>query len=106
MEQKSKQLYIDKCRYYKGEDSNPYKEQHALCWRLESRWCAMELEQSNILNEYKTEYIHSGLLLYSANDGVPIRLKALLLVRFYAQNGSIPYGASDFKHWYEHHYLK
>lgn len=76
---------IKQCRYYKGEKVNPYDSwPKANMWDYESVWVSMNLseEGASMLDEYIRDYDYAGLTDYSAADGVPLSLKALLFGRF------------------------
>ena len=50
-------------------------------------------------------YVQYGLREFSADDGVPITLKAMLFNRYHSSNGFYPNIAEMFKAWYERFYL-
>ena len=94
---------IKSCRYYKGEDHNPYENgDEAAFWEYERTWVDMMLAESDALVRSWDEYSASGLADFEKHDGVPALLKALLYSRFvYWLTGT----ASEFKNFYKHRYL-
>lgn len=110
--EKRKERYLSQCRYYKGEQTNPYDipkykgTDKALIWFYESRWFEMVMENANhpLLVEYTFDYRTHGLTHFSESDGVPISLKALLLNRYYHYDGYLPNNPVSFKEWYQKYY--
>lgn len=104
--------YLSQCRYYKGEQTNPYDTPQyegtdkALIWFYESRWFDMVMENPNhpLLIEYTFDYRTHGLTYFSESDSVPISLKALLLNRYYHNEGYLPSNPISFKEWYQKYY--
>lgn len=96
------------CRYYKGEEKNPFKGGNdALFWDYERKWIEFTLEayekgDSSILGTYINEYISAGLGQFEATDKAPATLKALLHDRFRHFTGS----SDGFKEWYKDEYMK
>ena len=86
---------IDYCRYYKGEEINPFegKDQNkAMFWFYEKYWVNFKTQaannneagkhKENLISEYLTDYINCGLSNFSFNDNTPVTLKALLFNRY------------------------
>jgi hypothetical protein len=94
---------LTSCRYYKGENENPYKDGNkALFWEYEKNWLDMFLDESQTLIEYRDEYVKDGLLDFESKDDVPTTLKAMLYNRFlYWLEGS----PTEFKKFYNEQYL-
>lgn len=102
-----REFHTKQCRYYKGEPQNPYQRTDAkfILWELERHWVELEAKSNTQqLFSYVAEYNAAGLGQYASNNKTPLRLRALLLNRFYAQSGHIPYGATEFKQWFEKYY--
>jgi hypothetical protein len=103
-----KQQFINRCRYYKGEEENPFEnvnQDKALSWFYESKWVEFSIAGNPNLDEYVSEYHAAWMDGLMREDGTPITLKALLLNRYYHQNGSIPTFANDFRKWYVNSYM-
>lgn len=103
-----REFYNEKCRYYKGEQQCPYKQndERAILWDIERRWVEAEAKgDTKLLFEYVADYNAAGLGQYATDNKTPVRLRALLLSRYYHQSGHIPYGAAEFKQWFEKHYF-
>ncbi|MBR4215225.1 MAG: hypothetical protein IKR94_07885 [Bacteroidales bacterium] len=84
------------CRYFgtpEGSERNT-----AACF-YEERWVKM----GGIFP--LDNYVQYGLREFSADDGVPITLKAMLFNRYHSSNGFYPNIAEMFKAWYERFYL-
>lgn len=86
---------IDHCRYYKGEDNNPFDGKDpnkAMFWFYEKYWVDAKNQSTknneagrykkNLISEYLTEYNNNGLANFSFNDNTPVTLKALLFNRY------------------------
>ena len=92
------------CRYYKGEEDNPYKEStdiknglwfYESCWAIRGGFDRISLE----------EYICVGLEEFMKKDNVPITLKALLFNRWGKGCYSMLQAAESFKDFYKKHYV-
>lgn len=72
---------LKSCRYYHGEDKNPYIRTDAgfLLWGYERRWVrsAHKPSEANLSN-----YMRDGLSDFRKDDGIPISLKVLLYERY------------------------
>ena len=104
------------CRYYKGEEENPYEninQNEAMFWFYEKSWISFitgsygnvsaERNAKNLISEYLTDYLNSGLANFSFNDGIPLTLKTLLFNRYQHWNMS---GVDGFMKFYKKEYLK
>lgn len=108
-----KETLIGFCRYYKGEDSNPYEgkdQSKAMFWFYESVWVRDTIEVSKDTKQekehdcfnYLNDYVRSGLSQFEMTDGVPATLKALLFNRYgHWMQGSV----ESFKEWYKGVYM-
>ena len=102
----NKNELISFCRYYKGEEENPYKGILANIWDCEKYWLEEALKDSDYLSELTNEYISAGLLTWNETDGTPYLLKALLFNRYRHWLGG--YGlesdVKSFQDWYHNVY--
>ena len=76
---------IEQCRYYKGEDKNPFdgvEQNKAMLWFYELKWVEFNFTDPTLLIEYVEDYNRAGLSGFNSADGVPITLKALLHNRY------------------------
>lgn len=97
---------LQQCRYYKGENSNPYdgKDQDkALLWFYESCWEQAQ-DKASAFAEYVSEYKNYGLEQFNASDNVPMSLKALLFNRYGRGCYSMADAVEGFKEFYNKHY--
>ncbi|WP_288910160.1 hypothetical protein [uncultured Bacteroides sp.] len=104
-----KNNYLPFCRYYKGEEENPYKNgDKNLFWFYEEKWIALSINKDDILGDMLDEYISAGLSEFNMMDDTPITLKALLFNRYCHWCGG--YGliedAKAFKKFYLNSYKK
>ncbi len=102
---------MERCRYYKGEASNPYdgKDQNkAMLWFYESMWVqalqAAGSDASSVYAEYVAEYKGAGLADMATSDGVPMSLKALLFNRYARECYSMADAAQPFREFYAKYY--
>ena len=105
---------IDLCRYYKGEDNNPFegKDQNkAMFWFYEKYWVEQTLkiekegENSHAvkyIGEMISDYQNAGLWNFEVFDHVPLALKALLFNRYNHWNIG---GTDGFKEFYLKEYI-
>ena len=98
---------IGGCRYYTGEDSNPYEEEdnaRALLWDYERIYVDYMLndgsEYKGMMQQYYSNYIREGIKLKA---DTPIALNALLYAR-YCHWSYIP-TQEGFQNWYDSTYL-
>lgn len=92
---------ISCCRYYKGEDENPYDEKEpekSIFWFYEQCWVTFMLDDNGkYIFNISQEYEAYGLTDFEKTDGTPESLKALLFNRYtHWQSANI----SGFKRWY------
>lgn len=93
------------CRYYKGEDDCPFKEQNkSMLWFYERAWIFDMLSDSENLSACIDEYIRLGLGLFEQFDDVPLSLKALLFNRCAKTSQSIAGAVEPFKKFYKEYY--
>lgn len=113
LQRKSKQnALLDECRYYKGENDNPYDgidQNKAMLWFYESCWVhdtsrAQKQRSGDVYGEYESEYIACGLERFNENDGVSISLKALLFNRYARTVYSMADAVEPFKVFYLKYY--
>ena len=100
--------FIDMCRYYRGEKTNPYegKSQNiANFWEYERAWVFESSKKEPNFSEMLTDYLNSGLYNFNYNDGVPITLKALLFNRYAVTAYSLSNAVEPFKKMYQNEYL-
>lgn len=101
------------CKYYKGENECPFKNQNLMMlWMYEQDWVVQSLKlyddegDSSLLDSNISEYIASGLAEFENNDGVPISLKSLIFNRFSRDCYSLLDAANYFKDFYHQYYKK
>ena len=93
------------CRYYKGEDDCPFKEQNkTMLWFYERAWMFDMLRDSDNLSTCIDEYIRFGLGLFEQFDDVPLSLKALLFNRYARTSQSMAEAVEPFKKFYKEYY--
>ena len=99
------------CRYYKGEKENPFEgkgielQNAAMFWFYEM-WWSERINSPEDIDPFKQEiedYKWHGLEGFSANDGVPISLKAILFNRY---SHWIQGPVEDFKSFYLKQYYQ
>lgn len=96
---------LKSCRYYKGEDQNPFegKDQNkSMLWFYESVWvnsCKSSVDDSII-----GEYVKYGLGDFEKHDNIPISLKALLFNRYAKSSFSMASAVEPFKAFYRKYY--
>ncbi len=98
---------VKHCRYYKGEEKNPYDtvdQDKAMLWFYEMCF-VMHGKQYNY-SDYLTEYAVVGLTSFAEDDGVPIEYKALLFNRYSKTAYSMMDAAEPFKKFYLEYYGK
>lgn len=89
---------LDFCRFYQGEDSTYEREEYKIFWICERAW-VRDLCTFSLYNDWKDEFVNSGLNEFCFDDGVPNSLKAYIFRR--AQ-----LSPSNYKKWYVENYLK
>lgn len=98
-------IFIELCRYFKGEEQNPYdgKDQNkAMFWEYERYWVLESSKREPNFSDMLTEYLNNDLLNFCFSDGVPTTLKSLLFNRYQKWNMS---GVNGFKDFYLNEYL-
>ncbi len=100
---------IQHCRYYKGEENNPFVTKNAelaFLWDCEYFWVhAGETNHVDLLKTYLQVYIQVELGLFEIEDSTPITLKALLFNRFCQIQGETKNDAVEpFKIFYKRYY--
>lgn len=105
----NKKDLIQFCRYYKGEEENPYKgkdQNKAMLWGYEKAWISDNFSDNgkSILAEYIEDYASVGLALFEMHDDTPASLKALLFNRFAKTSYSIIDAVEPFKKFYHQYY--
>ncbi|MBQ9255153.1 MAG: hypothetical protein IJ180_10335 [Bacteroidales bacterium] len=91
---------LKSCRYYKGEDENPYTEQNKkMLWFYERSFCNLD-DTDGELEEY-LEYVGRD---FAQSDTVPVELKALLFNRYCKGCFSIEDAVEGFKKFYKKYY--
>jgi hypothetical protein len=93
------------CRYYKGEEHNPFRDQNrSMLWFYERAWIYEKQNNSNNLSLAIEEYIRIGLGLFEQFDDVPLSLKALLFNRYAKTSQSLLDAVEPFKKFYKEYY--
>lgn len=93
------------CRYYKGEDDSPFREQNkSMLWFYERAWINEMLNNGNSLSIAIEEYIRLGLGLFEQFDDIPLSLKALLFNRYAMTSQSMTEAVEPFKKFYKEYY--
>lgn len=104
---------IQVCRFYKGEDENPFEGKNTgngnagILWFYERHWVKIILGDPNNRHPfgiYVDEYIHCGLEDFEKEDGTPLTLKALLFDRFAKGCWSKASAVEGFKEFYKNDY--
>ena len=89
--EKQRQELINQCRYYKGEEENPYEDEDgdsSLFWFYEQKWVQFSLKgRSNDMQLFLQEYESAG---GSDFPNVPSSLIALLFNRYCHFGGASP----------------
>lgn len=96
---------IKYCRYYKGEEQNPYNDvdqDKAMLWMYEK--CFVMHGPRYDYSIYLSEYAVVGLTSFAKDDGVPIEYKALLFNRYVKTEYSLMDAAEPFKMFYLKYY--
>lgn len=106
----NKKNLIQFCRYYKGEDENPYKDGYdAAFWDYERAWVEHNFidKGRDILADYVDDFSRAGLALFEMADDTPASLKALLFNRFcHWRSASMIECVEPFKVFYKNEYHK
>lgn len=102
---------LKSCRFYRGESSNPYEgtdPNKAMLWSYEQMWVKRsERGLSAADSETLEDYDEYGLKSFSADDCVPLSLKAFLFNRFLHWQGGngMDTDRRAFKQFYLRYYL-
>lgn len=92
------------CRYYGGEESCPFEDQNKkMLWFYEMSW-VIDTSRGVDWSAAVDEYLSYGLARFSAGDGVPISLKALLFNRYMRDSFSVADSIEPFKTFYKTYY--
>lgn len=96
---------ISCCRYYKGEDTNPYDEKEpdkSIFWFYEQCWVKFMFDDDGkYICNMSQEYEKYGLTDFEKSDGTPESLKALLFNRY---SHWVMGDTDSFKRWYIEYY--
>ena len=98
---------IRECRYYTGEEKNPFESEggtKSLLWGYEKVWINASISDKEYLDDCLQRYENEGLGQFNENDNIPITLKALLFNRFCHWNAFGIGVVEDFKEWYNEYY--
>lgn len=106
----SREKLIYLCRYYHGQEKNPYEGKNPeleSLWFYESSWVThmehgIDSEYAETLGEYLIEYINAGLRNFRDTDQIPISLKAFIFNRF--MRGSMDGDTEPFKKFFNKYY--
>ena len=96
---------IKYCRYYKGEEHNPFDkvdQDKAMLWFYEM--CFVLDKSQAMFDEYISDYKAVGLSSFAEVDGIPIKLKALLFNRYARGAQSMRDAVEPFKKFYLEYY--
>ncbi|MFR9585647.1 MAG: hypothetical protein SNI20_05935 [Rikenellaceae bacterium] len=94
---------ISVCRYFDGEDRNPFEgkdQNRAMLWFYERCW----VESAQDDSVYLEEYISVDLANFESRDSVPTSLKALLFNRYAKGCQSMMLAVEPFKEFYHQYY--
>lgn len=97
---------IGKCRYYGGEDANPFEDKDqnkGMLWFYEMSWVEDTLNGMDFA-EQLGGYSANGLDQLAASDGVPMTLKARLFNRYGRDSYSMLEAAASFRKFYRKYY--
>lgn len=106
-----KEDLIKFCRYYKGEQTNPFKDGNdSLFWTYEKYWIDQTIKSDGNDNENFTEfigdYIRIGLREFEKFDDTPMILKSILFNRFAKGFPSMRMAKEPFEDFYKKEYYK
>lgn len=98
-----KKDYLQFCRYYKGEEKSPYKnDMQSLLWDYERIWIDLSLKKDDYLGKMLDDYLEAELQDFEKADDTPATLKALLYNRYeHWMQGD----TDGFKQWYKKTYI-
>ena len=98
------------CKYYGGENSNPYDlikpqdNNNSLLWFYDSCWVRFMRTNRTEISRLLEDYEHFGPKDFMCDDGVPQSLKALLFNRYAHWCGGWGNDAEGFMAWYAKEY--
>lgn len=96
------------CRYYKGEENNPFDsvdQNKAMLWFYERAWFSAWLKKNGLgFDEMIADYVGCGLASFESKDGIPITLKALLFNRYAQTAQSQRQAVEPFKSFFLKYY--
>lgn len=97
------------CKYYKGEENDPFEgsdQNKSMLWFYERAWVHEMSNDSKDLSIYIEEYIRHGLRTFELFNNIPLTLKALLFNRFARTFQSMAEAVEPFKTFYIEYYTK
>ncbi len=108
----NKKDLIQFCKYYKGEETNPFEgkgvelQDKAMLWFYEKEWIQLNFtnEGRELLAEYINDYSTIGLSTFEMQSNTPASLKALLFNRHAKMSNSIFDDIEPFKSFYRQYY--
>lgn len=106
MNDKRMEKYIDTCcRYYSGEEINPYEREEAWVWECERDYCAYCVceDSSDVLDHCMDRYLRDGLGDFSPEGDFSLSFKAFMYVRFHKHRADTR--PNDFKEWFSWFYF-
>ena len=96
------------CRYYKGEQKNPFEgieQNKAMLCFYESCWLNIYFTRGqDAFKEYISTYTRIGLITFEASDNIPVSYKALLFNRYAKSSYSMANAVEPFKEFYKKYY--
>lgn len=89
------------CRYYKGQNENPYKadDPKFTAWKIEMLYTYCRTEDREVIDTALQDYIQHGMSDFHMEDDIPMTLKAFLMNRFFQYNDRED--IDEFKKFYE-----
>lgn len=97
---------IEMCKYYNGEEVNPYESKDnnkSMLWNYEKAWVYDSLNETDY-TEMMNDYSEVGLLRFNTSDNTPTSYKALLFNRLSKGSQSIVDSIPYFKEFYNTYY--
>lgn len=100
------QELLQYCKFYKGEEKCPFKNEQACCWDAERVFVNSTQDiLSSVIDDYVTLQALNGSIHEA--DGVNIGIKAILCSMINKQSGLNQFEQySYFRAFFEKHYLK
>ncbi len=100
-----KEDYIKYCRYYNGENYNPFPPSLLFwVWEFERKWVEEEIlasineEATDYLDDLLTRYRRAGLFDFQSGDGIPMSLRASVYA-LYLKGNELP-SIGEFSRFY------